>query len=323
MKNVAAGLLLIVVFAQLACTKMELVHRFRDQVKPPCVVASVNAEREATNDFYVIRSFNSAGKLMHIKTQLRDIYGTTYVYDYKISYSYNRALLTGTTTEIFWEKDNPEEWTEDPPVHPGSTSVIDNKPIEILFDGRTGFAKKVRYQLDRQPLLEVTYDSNEYLDSVKGYTWNKETDHLDTTLVDVLVDATGNITQLLKIGDSASDAYFGHVGVRYQYSENAIGKKHYYETPNIFIHPMYSLLEVLDWGPFQPNRQRIWSEVYWNHPPDEIDMDVFINAEYVDHQYDADGKLVSYTLNGETTRFDETGGTPWVVRPRIISWKCN
>ena len=165
--------------------------------------------------------------------------------------------------------------------------------------------------------MQLLYDKNGRLSGVGSYI--------------VTTDKKGNILSILTPKPTEPYLFGEQLGVTYTYSSlNTVkGMNQYYETPFIFIHPMYSLLEVLNWGPFQPNAQRTGFSLLWYYYDPELVGEYgapspWVSAEYSDHRYDETGNLVSYTFYGDLTR-DPPG--PYTnetdQRQRIIEWNCN
>ena len=124
--------------------------------------------------------------------------------------------------------------------------------------------------------------------------------------------------------------YGQQLGINFTYSDLNISKgtQQYYETPYIFIHSMYSLLEVLNWGPFQPNAERTGLSLlryYEDHELGEYDIpSMWVYAQYTNHHYDEKGNLVSYTFDGDLTRdYPFPLNHETAQRERNIEWSCN
>jgi hypothetical protein len=134
----------------------------------------------------------------------------------------------------------------------------------------------------------------------------------------VTTDKQGNILTILR--------FSSELGVHYGYNPESRRTKHFYEPANIFVHPMYSLLEVLDWGPLQPNLERTSVDIVWGlppaDPPDDFSTDLMISAIYRDHVYDVDGKLTCYKFDGEFGRFVSFNLSHAGIRDRSIHWNC-
>jgi hypothetical protein len=138
----------------------------------------------------------------------------------------------------------------------------------------------------------------------------------------VTTDSRGNITSILT-PPYEGEYYHGQVlGVWYSYSDDSSKKrKQYYETPNIMISSMYSLLEVLNWGDLQPDRERTGAYIQYAFGDEYYPVQPLIEANYSNHQYDSDGKLLGYTFAGnfyEPLPYSYTGG----IATRSIGWRC-
>jgi len=100
-------LILFAIVFLLSCTKKNI-QAYKHYVKKnPCMAVSFNADKQNTNDFYMVKTFDASGILTHLKTQLKDIEGNTYVYDYGITYASNVAKFAGRTTVYRWDFDKP------------------------------------------------------------------------------------------------------------------------------------------------------------------------------------------------------------------------
>ena len=162
MKYLTIGVLVIMFFS---CTKKDnkLYAHYLD--KNPCNVVGFNVEKQDTNDFYMIKTFDDAGILRHIKTQLYDIQYTTYQFDYDITYAKNKATFKGVTRQIDWMPseifDNGmPNFNPDAPFHPvENIYALERRNLEVVFDSKTGYAVEVRFVNDQQPLLTLAYDN--------------------------------------------------------------------------------------------------------------------------------------------------------------------
>jgi hypothetical protein len=280
----------------------------------------VNEAQQQTNDFFLIRTFDRNGTLVHLKTQLKDILENTYVYDYDVAYAVNKIVLSGKTIQTNWTLDDPEDLSPDPAIHFTGSEVISTKNIEIFLDAKAKYPVEVRHARSPRPLMTLQYDRHHFLDSVHVFVYDKE--NLAYVLdFNVTTDAWGNIVSIHENADPQTIEKFGYLGVEYAYAEGAPSHRHeFYETPNIFIDPMFNLLEVLDIGPFQPNRQRIGGSISWIYPPDEINIDTYIEFSYRDHVYDRKGNLINYTFDGEFGRIFAPGASHFGQRLRTIRW---
>lgn len=303
-----------------SCRKNDFIPNPYTKWKSTCEVVSINADRQDSYDFYMVKTLGKYGQPTHIKTQIRDVYGQVFLFEYDIKYLSDKALFTGVTKQIFWVLDDPEVSYEDPSMHKEGEQVIDNRAFEVFMDKRTGFASFVRYADNQSPILRLNYDRRSRLDSIKTFFFNDYESRPDTAHFDVSTDAQGNIVSLFAEGDSASNAYFGYLGVRFMIDGSAPlrGKKIFYDPVPIYINRFYSLLEALDWGPFQPDRERSWFEIQVAYPPEEINIDVYVDGNYLNHQYDEKGKMTGYTLDSELF---------WLMSPRFqhtrtIVWDC-
>ena len=311
------------------CTKTDM-QWYKHSVKKhknSCYTLSVNADRQNTSDFYMIKTVDDDGMIRHVKTQLLDLQGVTYIFDYDISYAYGKAILKGTTKRFYWVLDNPPPQDDNGPYIPPEPGAPrhpvedlanrDSRDFEIFFDKKTGYASAVKYIDSLHPALQLSYDKSGRLTGVGNYS--------------VTTDHKGNILSMLTPKPTEPYLFGQQLGVTFTYSglHTVKATNQYYETPFIFIHPMYSLLEVLNWGPFQPHAQRTGYSLQWYHYDPELVGEYgapspWVYAQYSNHQYDEEGNLVSYTFYGDLTT-DPPG--PDVnetdQRPRIIEWNCN
>jgi len=322
-----AILLLIIMVVGCTKTDIQLYKNIVKKQKNSCYVVSINADKQNTSDFYVVKTLNDYGLVVHLKTQLRDIEGMTYVYDYDITYSTGKAIFKGSTKAFYWELDNPPP--QDPngpyiPPEPGAPrhpiedlEKRETRDFEIFFDEKTGYANEVKFVNSVNPEVHLTYDKSGRFTAIGPYI--------------VTTDQKGNILSILQ-PEPIEPYYAGQqLGVTFEYSDLNSAKKtnQYYETPFIFIHPMYSILEVLNWGPFQPNAQRTGYGMLWYIYDPELVGEYgapspWVWAQYSDHQYDESGKLVGYTFYGDLTRDPPgTDGNETAQTPRTIEWRCN
>jgi hypothetical protein len=241
--------------------------------------------------------------------------------DYDISYQPGKAVFEGVTKVIDWLPDNPPQDGEIPepgaPRHPEEDiSMRDTRDFEILLDKQSGYAGLVRYVNSNAAALTLTYTNSGKLSAVNDYS--------------VVTDNKGNILSMLSPKSNDPYGTGQQLGITYSYAEgNGSNRKHqYYESPFIFIHPMFSLLEVLDWGPFQPNKERTGFYIQHNYEDPELgEYPIplpFVTAQYTEHIYDASGNLISYTYDGDLTQdfpFPVNHETAQIKR--TIVWNCN
>ena len=146
----------------------------------------------------------------------------------------------------------------------------------------------------------------------------------------VTTDNRGNIISILTPKPTEPYLYGQQLGITFTYSDSNTARKtnQYYETPYIFIHPMYSLLEVLNWGPFQPHAERTGLTLqHFYVDPELVEYNIpspWTYANYVDHQYDEHGNLISYTFDGDLTKdYPIPYSHETAQRQRIINWSCS
>lgn len=300
-----------------SCTKKDL-WIFRNVEKTEnCEAESFNADKQNSSDVFVLKTFNNYGLVTHFKAQVRDVYGMNYLFDYDITYGFNRAVLRGSTKAIWWVSDSPPE-DPDTPVDPDASThpeedvtLRDTSAIEVVLDSKTRYPVEVKKLNTGESRLILKYDNRGFLSQVNNFI--------------VTTDAEGNILKILTPPLVEEDPYYGpqQLGIWYTYSDKELpaGSPQYYETPNVFISPMYSMLEILNWGPIQPHRERTemvmqiaYGEEYLPSP--------FLNTTYTNHQYDAKGKLISYLFEGDTRRYLPYFGSAWLSANRSLSWEC-
>jgi hypothetical protein len=308
--------ILFVLFASTGCSRKDLwvFNNFENQQK--CVVESVNELRQDSSDFFVVKTYNNFGQLTHFTAQVRDEVAMNYLFDYDITYGLNKAVFKGTTKALWWVPDvypGPDEPVDpNAPMHPEEVpDLSDLRDIEVLLDTKTRYPVEVRYAATGESLLKLKYDHRSFLSQVGNFN--------------VTTDNQGNILSILTPPLVEEEPYYGpqQTGIWYTYSEKELprGASQYYETPNVFINRMYTILEILNWGPIQPHRERTvlvlqiaYAEEYVPSP--------FMYMSYSDHQYDGKGNLMSYYIDGDTRRY-----LPYIELPRLettrqINWMC-
>ncbi len=313
----------IIAILFLGCTKRDIAL-YKQWLQPNgCTNISLNAGKINTDDYYVIKTFDGSGKLVHLKTQIRVASGRVILYDYDISYGANKATFKGKTKEMVWLLNDPDDISSDPALRFDTSYVIDDKDFEILFDVRTGYASEIRYVKSRQPQVKVTYDNHHFLNHLDAYYYDEKGTPVITDYT-IETDSKGNIQSILHDVSYAGAGVVGRLGVRYQYNQNSTpkGSNQYYETPSVYIHEMFSLLEILNWGPFQPNLERTHSSVQWAIPPVEISWSASIDVDYSNHRYDSRGNLVGYDFDGDLTLNIYNSPANTGHRERVLSWSC-
>jgi hypothetical protein len=139
----------------------------------------------------------------------------------------------------------------------------------------------VKYIGNNNPELVLSYDKHGTLTGVNNFI--------------VTTDREGNIVSILTPKPTDPFLYGQQLGVNFTYSASTLPKKtnQYYETPYIFVHPIYSLLEVLNWGPFQPKAERTGLSLQRTFEDPELGEypipSVWLNASYLEHKYDENG----------------------------------
>jgi hypothetical protein len=313
MKQVA---ILFIVLAATGCSRKDLpvLKNFENQQK--CVVESVNEHRQDSSDFFVVKTFNNYGQLTHFTAQVRDEVAMNYLFDYDVTYELNKAVFKGTTKALWWVPDvypGPDE-----PVDPNASrhpeevpELSESRDIEVLLDSKTHNPVEARYAATGESLLKLKYDYRSFLRQVGNFN--------------VTTDNQGNILSILTPPLVEEEPYYGpqQTGIWYTYSDKQLprGSSQYYETPNVFISRMYTILEILNWGPIQPHRERTALTLQLNYGEEYVPSP-FMYMSYSDHKYDAKGNLMSYYIDGDIRRY-----LPYIELPRLeatrhINWMC-
>lgn len=311
---------LVILLLSIGCTKKDIQAFKNKHNKSQCEVVSVNADKQNSDDYFVIKTFNQQGMLIHIKAQIRDVHNVTSRFDYDITYTGNKAIFKGSRKLYDWIPDTPPDpnvpWDPYAPSHPEEmTDGRDTLDFEILTDKKTSNPVEVRHTQSGQSLLKVFYDAKGYLSRVE----TGSTTYYATT------DDRGNILSLLTPPLVEEYYYYGpqQLGVHYIYNNQDVAKgaNHYYEAPAIYISPMYSLLEILGWGPFQPNRERTAVTIQIGYVEEYV-PDPTLWMSYHDHQYDQKGNLVGYRFEGDVCAYYQEfcGHRQY---SRSISWQCD
>ena len=299
-----------------SCSKRDI-RPLRDVLKLPCTPSSLNADKQDKNEFWVIKTYNEFGTVTHLKTQLRDVYGNSHIYDYEINYGIDKARLVGSKRVYEWIYDGPpvedgEQVDPNAPWHPQEMlDQRDDRSIEVLFSHRTRNPVEVRYAENHESLLKLTYDTKGFLKTVGQFL--------------VTTDTRGNILTIYT-PPYEGEYYHGQIlGLSYSYSEDSTRRpRSYYETPNIFISPMFSLLELLDWGSLQPDRERTGFYLMHDFGDEAYPVQPTFGADYLNHTYDADGKLIAYTFVGDFKQpYPYPLGGDYRHVQRTIQWRCN
>ena len=65
----------IIVLSLCACSKKEICYCISIILKNnPCHVASINANNQNSDDFFVLKTYNEYGKITHLKTKIRELH---------------------------------------------------------------------------------------------------------------------------------------------------------------------------------------------------------------------------------------------------------
>lgn len=310
-------LLLISIFA-LSCTKkdVQLIKHYLNNNR--CSVVSINADKQNTDQFFMIKTFNDNKALTHIKFQVNDIYGDRYQFDYSISYEKDKAIFKGSTKVFTWVLDTPPEDPDAPvdpdaPTHPEEIIELrDTRNFEILLDRRSHYPIEVRYLPSGELALKLEYNNRGFLSKVGHFI--------------VKTDNRGNILTILTPPLVEEEPYYGpqQLGIWNTYSDRSLphNAKMFYETPTIFISPMYSLIELLNWGPFQPDRERIHVTLQHRYAEEYLPSST-MESDYSSHQYDSNGNLISYDFEGDVRRAIPYQSTIVQRGNRSIKWQCS
>ena len=308
---------LVFIILVVSCTRKDIIWFVGNQSKQQCKVTAINADKTGTDDFYLIKTFDGKGVLTHIKAQVGDYYGAKYVFDYAITYARNKAIFKGSTKAYHWVLDVQPENPDDPVdpdahTHPEEdTTVRDLRSFEILLDDKTKYPVEVRVANTGESLLKLKYDSRGYLSQVGDFY--------------AKTDERGNLLELLTAPLVEEEPYYGpqQLGYWYNYSDRPAtkGVTQFYEAPTIFISPYYTLLELLNWGPFQPDRERVYVLLQHRYAEEYLPSPT-MEMQYFNHQYDASGRLMKYDFEGEDQRQLPYMGPFMRKSDRIITWQC-
>ncbi|HET9745785.1 MAG TPA: hypothetical protein VFP97_08735 [Chitinophagaceae bacterium] len=146
-----------------------------------------------------------------------------------------------------------------------------------------------------------------------------------SSVFNVNTDNSGNILSILTPPLVEEEPYYGpqQLGIWYRYSNSVLpkGASQYYETPTIFISPAFSMLELLNWGLFQPSLERVHVTLQHGYGEEYLPS-TLMDADYLNHQYDQEGNLIKYDFQGDVRRELPYQGTLGKTSVRSISWKC-
>ena len=315
--------LLAILMLALGCSKKD-VRMIRQYLnKNACTAISINPDSVNTNDLYMIKTFSDNGLLSHFKAQVGDIYNNQFQFDYDISYERDKAIFQGSTKVFQWVLDViPEDpdAPQDPnaPTHPEEiVELRDTRNFEILLDIKTHYPIEVKYVQSGESLLQLTYDHRNFLKKlVVNGSW----------VFNVTTDNSGNILSILTPPLVEEEPYYGpqQLGLWYRYSNTVLpkGASQYYETPTIFISTAFSMVELLNWGPFQPHLERVHVTLQHGYGEEYLPS-TLMDADYFNHQYDQDGNLIKYDFQGDIRRELPYQGTLGKTSVRSIAWKCS
>ncbi|MBL7696903.1 MAG: hypothetical protein JNK79_02050 [Chitinophagaceae bacterium] len=311
---------LIVILAA-ACTKkdVQLVRQYLEKNK--CSVVSINADKQNTNNFFMIKTFNENRILTHIKFQVNDVYGVLNRFDYAISYGQDRVIFKGITKGFNWVPETEAEFPTPPdPDAPYHLEEIlemrDTRDFEILLHHKSHYPVEVRYLQTGESVLKLEYNNRGFLSKVVS----------KIGLFNVTTDNRGNILTILTPPLVEEEPYYGpqQLGITNTYSDKNTSRNTnmFYETPTLFISPMYSLVELLNWGPFQPDRERIHVSLQHRYGEEYLPSPT-MDAAYSNHQYDRNGNLVRYDFEGDIRQAIPYEGTIVKKDQRSITWQCS
>lgn len=237
-------LLVLSAIVLVSCQKInpDLLNSIRDKAKPPnCTFISYRGATPTNMQFWMDKKMGSDGRPTDLKVHLMWTFGSSYLYDLHITYQGNKAYLTGSQTKYAWYDYTGETGYLDTPV------VEEVQPIlyEVTFDPTTKYALSMIDQESNGIPITLTYDGNKLKSFVSINSWV------------VTTDENNNIIKIWSENDA---------GTLIKYSEKGNGKKLFYAPIGVaaVLPDSYSILEILDWGPFQPNRERTEVTTYWD-----------------------------------------------------------
>jgi hypothetical protein len=302
------------------CTKKDVLFIKHYLKESKCSVVSISAKKQNTNNFFLIKTFNENRVLTHVKFQLNDVEGVLHQYDYAITYKQDRAIFKGIAKGFNWFPETEPEFPNPPdPDAPYLLEEIvemrDTRDFEILLDHRSHYPVEVRYLQSGESVLKLEYNNRGFLNKVVS----------NIGLFNVTTDHHGNILTILTPPLVEEEPYYGpqQLGIWITYNERSTPRNAniFYDTPTIFISPMYSLIELLNWGPFQPDRERAYYTLQHRYGEEYLPSPT-MSSEYSNHQYDSDGNLIKYDFVGDIRQAFPIVGTIVQRDQRSISWQC-
>lgn len=216
-----------------------------------------------------------------------------YEWDYKFTYSYRKATMTGTRKWYFIRKGTTTKLLQETLVY----------PFQFTFNA-AGFVTAVDMntngKLHRKLTLVYSADGK-ILKEING-AMRYENQGLD---YQVYSDSRGNITQIVE-----KNNYFNlpaYVKYTYNYTTNA-NKKYFYSPTQYAVDQYFNLLEVMQWIPPSKNERKTVVMASPNFALSPYQNTVQ-GQSYLNHKYDATGNLLSYTYKDNVLQ-----KTTWICK---------
>jgi len=116
--------------------------------------------------------------------------------------------------------------------------------------------------------------------------------------LDVVNDSLGNVTRIY----GGSLGYGGQLDLNYTYNTKAPGKLRMYQPTQYLINQWFTMLEVMQWVPMQVSERRSVNFEFSNLNATHGTASMYVyhikqGQSYLNHQYDANGNLISYTYS--------------------------
>jgi hypothetical protein len=251
-----------------ACSKRDIRDHLINK-RDACQVVTYNAPLTGYKNFYG-KKVNDLGYATSVKSRMFTFFGDTDNYDLNITFiTPIHARLTGTYYFMSFPSENdsfPDE------------GVIDYEALiswDAYFDPYTRDLIKITdANADDYVRLELTYDSGRIVHIYDDQSIQRS--------YDVTHDLNGNITTIYSETQE---------GMEYTYSDKGAGKQLHYDPAGYCVGPLYSLVEMLDWAPTNPNRERISAlGISGDAEPGGVQE----YYEYMNQTYDPTGKQTGW-----------------------------
>jgi hypothetical protein len=246
---------------------------------PNCRVTSFTSSDPLPFRTTYQKTYDSKGLLTHVNTRLRQVYNDLTEYDLNISYpSLNTAKLMGTIKELTICNEDGDILPA--PIVKSTQAVV----FEARFDPMTHYFQKLINKANNHTEIEFVYKQGKF-----------SRINLDFGYLDVKLDKNGNILSIRTEN---------HYGLDYTYSDRGAGKNLVYEPTESFINYFYHLVEVLNWAPTQPNRERLTLSTSWGHAGGAPDSEDYYKRDFTYyHRYDNKGNLVGISYKPDWSAF--------------------